>query len=85
MPVFPVKGHAETTGFMHLNHRTLWTWPIWEPEVEIDVVRSLLAHGELQEEHPDRVRLAAMGVLEVFRCQRVTVGKFRNFTPAWTP
>jgi hypothetical protein len=31
---------------------------------------------------PSRQDLAARGIAEVFRCQRITLGKFRNFTVA---
>jgi hypothetical protein len=56
-----------------------WTWPIWEGEVSVDVVRSLLAFKELQAELPDRRQLNAMGVKEIYRCERITQGRFRNF------
>jgi hypothetical protein len=45
-------------------------------------VRSVLALDTLQAARPDRRELAARGIAEVFRCERITVGKFRNFTPA---
>jgi len=68
-----------TTGF---NVSKFWTWPIWEPWLSLDVTRTLLALEELQSEIPNRAALLARGVREVFRCERITVGKFRNFTPA---
>lgn len=84
LPVVPLSGRAATCGFRISGRRVEWTWPIWEPAVELDVVRSMLSLGELQSDRPDRARLRAMGIVEIYRCERVTQGKFRNFTPAWS-
>ena len=82
-PVAPVRGGLETTGFASPHGRGLfWTWPIWEPPLALDTVRSVLALDTLQAARPDRRELSARGIAEVFRCERVTIGKFRNFTPA---
>lgn len=82
-PVAPVGRHLETTGFGSPYDRgTYWTWPIWETPVSLDVCRSLLALAELQERQPNRQVLRARGVVEVFRSERITIGKFRNFSPA---
>jgi hypothetical protein len=83
LPTAPVGGRLETTGFsQQKGHGVLWTWPIWTVAVGVDVVRSLLSLTDLQEPRPDRERLSAIGVSEVYRCQRITQGKYRNFTPA---
>jgi hypothetical protein len=79
LPTCPVGQRLATTGF---NVSKFWTWPIWEPWLSLDVTRTLLALEELQSEIPNRAALLARGVREVFRCERITVGKFRNFTPA---
>jgi hypothetical protein len=84
-PCMPVGSRLETTGFRGIGARdTFWTWPIWTAPIEIDVVRPLLALGALQvdEGKIDRAYLSARGIAEVFRSQRLTIGKFRNFTPA---
>lgn len=81
LPVTPRMRQLETTGFRTSGSRgTFWTWPIWETPTELDSVRSLLALSDLQGESPDRNSLSVRGVVEVFRSQRLTVGKFRNFT-----
>jgi hypothetical protein len=81
LPTVPVGNRLETTGFIRRKDIGMfWTWPIWECEVSVDVVRSLLAFKELREELPDRRRLGAMGVKEIYRCERITQGRFRNFT-----
>jgi len=83
LPTAPVKGRLETTGFTQRKGRgAVWTWPIWTAPVGLDVVRSLVSLPELQNDAPDRRALAAMGIAEVYRCQRITQGKYRNFTPA---
>jgi hypothetical protein len=81
-PVAPVGAALRTTGFGSPAGRgVFWTWPIWEPSLPVDTVRSILALPGLQEDSPDRLNLAARGITEIFRCERITVGKFRNFTP----
>jgi cytochrome c553 len=79
LPTCPVGQRLATTGF---NVSKFWTWPIWEPWLTLDVTRTLLALEELQSQIPNRAALLARGVREVFRSERITVGKFRNFTPA---
>jgi len=79
----PVGSRLETTGFRGRGKSdTAWTWPIWACPLGPDSVRSLLALGELQTETPSRATLSAIGIAEVYRCRRITVGKYRNFTPA---
>lgn len=86
IPVFPcqpVKGRLETSGFRgRKSSDTALTWPIWDVPIGLDVVRTLLASTELQEDQPDRTRLRQRGVAETYRSMRITVGKYRNFTPA---
>ena len=83
LPTVPTGGGLETTGFQGSGSRdTYWTWPIWECPLALDAVRALLALELLQKPQPPRPVLYAMGVSEVYRSQRLTVGKFRNFTPA---
>jgi hypothetical protein len=83
LPTMPVGSALRTTGFTGQGSRdTFWTWPIWQALLSLDVVRSLLALRELQLHEPPRSMLARMGVIEIYRSQRVTVDKHRNFTPA---
>ena len=86
LPLFPTTPDAtrlETTGFRGQKaSNTFWTWPIWTRPASVEVVRSLLSLRELQCEAPDRDSLRPRGISEVFRAQRLTVGKVRNFTPA---
>lgn len=83
LPTAPVRARLETTGFTQRKGRgVIWTWPIWTAPVPIEVVRSLLSLPQLQADEPDRRNLSARGIAEVYRCQRITQGKYRNFTPA---
>jgi hypothetical protein len=86
LPTAPQGGKLATTGFARLGTRQIfWTWPIWAPPVSRDVAASLLSLGDLQKEEPPRDDLAALGIVEIFRSQRITVGKNRSFTPARPP
>lgn len=82
-PTAPVGNKLETTGFRTGGSRnTFFSWPIWETPISIDVVRSLLALPELQLDAPPRDKLRPMGIVDVLRSQRLTIGKFRNFAPS---
>lgn len=83
LPTAPVGKELRTTGFVGRGSReTFWVWPIWEPAISLNVVRSLLALGKLQDTPIPREEIGAMGVREVFKSQRLTIGKYRNFAPA---
>lgn len=80
-PTAPQHGGLSTTGFTDRPRQgTFWTWPIWRPSVSADLVRSLVALRELQRSEPQRARLVPRGIVEVYRSQRITQGKYRNFT-----
>ena len=82
-PVMPLGSTAITTGFSGNRSRdTFLTWPVWDLGADLDTVRSMLALRGLQEAAPDRRQLAAMGIREVFRSQRINNGRYRNFTPS---
>lgn len=81
-PTAPVRRELATTGFRRFGRVMAWSWPIWEPAVSAAVVRSLLSMPELQKESTERATLAPRGIVEVYRSRRITVGKYRNFTPA---
>lgn len=83
LPTFPVGTRLETTGFSgHRSNDTFWTWPIWELPITLETGRSLLALRDLQRDSPNSAEIRARGIAAVFRSQRITTGKFRNFTPA---
>jgi hypothetical protein len=81
LPAIPVGDKLKTIGFKGTRStNTFWTWPIWEPFISLDTTRSLLAMKEFHIEEVPRDELYQRGIVEVFRSQRLTIGKFRNFT-----
>jgi hypothetical protein len=86
LPLFvtaPKINSLETTAFTQNRAKGIFlTWPIWESPLSIETLRSLLSLHELQTSKPDRNKLKKIGVVEIFRCQRLTQGKFRNFSTA---
>lgn len=79
----PMGTNLETTGFRH-RRGTFWSWPIWETPIGMQVVQSVLQLAALSNlsDNPTEAHLKEMGVAAIYRSQRITVGKFRNFTPA---
>ena len=85
LPLLPTAAGARqlhTTGIARRDGAVFLTWPIWEDSLSVDVVRSLLALRELQDPEPNRDTLHARGIVEVYRCRRITTRKYRNFTHA---
>ena len=82
LPTAPGDRQLHTTGFSRQDKAVSLTWPIWEGALSLDVVRSLLALSEIQKPEPSRPILSAMRIVEVYRSQRMTVGKYRNFARA---
>jgi hypothetical protein len=83
-PCLPEGDKLETTGFVQglRGQSPELTWPVWKGPLGIDCVASLIPMDELRKRVPNRTWLRRIGVVEVFRCKRITQGKFRNFTPA---
>jgi hypothetical protein len=83
LPCAPVGNHLHTTAFRGCGARDLsWSWPIWSCPITLDVCRGLVGSTILYDEHPNReARLLSLGIVVAFRSRRITVGKFRSFTP----
>ncbi len=81
-PAIPGKKKLETSGFAQIDRSACFTWPIWNTSIGMEVVRSLLAIPDLQMDEVDRSHLCRIGVSEVFRSDRLSVGRYRNFTRA---
>ena len=84
-PVVPITGNTiATTGFGGRGSRgTFITWPVWKGLLSMDALRSLLNSQALQNYKSDAAsELEARGINAVYRSQRITLGKYRNFTPA---
>lgn len=83
IPTAPVLRSLHTTGFVQRRREgVFFTWPIWEAPASLVTITSLLALAELQNEPLKRELLRARGIAEIYRSQRITQGKYRNFTPA---
>ena len=55
-----------------------FTWPIWRHPISLAAIRSLLGHTGLVK----RATWDALGISELRRTRRISVGKFMNFTRA---
>ncbi len=83
-PVVPISTHEiATTAFKGKGSRdTFITWPLWQGWLTLDAARSLLLLKELQASDITLSALAPRGISAIYRSQRITLGKYRNFTPA---
>lgn len=83
-PTYPASGDTlATTSFKGgKSNNTFVTWPIWTGWLSLNAVKSALALRELQEAAPSHEKLSALGISAAFRSQRITLGKYRNFTPS---
>lgn len=82
LPLLPTAAtgtELETAGFRRRDEGIAWTWPVWTPPASLDTTRSLLSLAALQSDALDRRALGAMGIAEVYRSVRLTLGKYRNF------
>ncbi|MGO8701017.1 MAG: hypothetical protein ACLQVY_25275 [Limisphaerales bacterium] len=88
LPFFPVvptsSSTVATTGFSGRGSRdTFVTWPIWKGWLSLDAVHSLLGFRQSQGRSEIPMKLLEMyGLAAIYRSQRITLGKYRNFTPA---
>jgi hypothetical protein len=81
-PAVPRGRGLATTGTVKLEDAEVFTWPVWESFLPIPVAKSLVAHPELTAVTPDRRHLKAIGVVEAYRADHVTVGKSQRFRTA---
>lgn len=87
LPLFPsvptTRGLRTAAFSRQAGHRV--TWPIWSLPMDLPTISALVGLGELQDDVPDRQCLSRLGVVEIYRCERIVVDKYVNFTPAWSP
>lgn len=83
LSVLTVVPRRQRAGTIRLNvvggqyrKRFEFTWPIWRDPISLAAVRSLLGHAKLV------ANRATLGVVELRRTQRISVGRFMNFTRA---
>jgi hypothetical protein len=81
-PTAPVGYDLATTGFFEdPTKRIFFTWPIWDVPVSLGTIRSLISLRILHTEKPPRDKLSAMGIAEIYRCERIAPNKYyKNFS-----
>lgn len=72
VPVVPATNGAATTLFSRGVRAMNVCWPVWDRPIGRDAVASLLALAPPQ----------GPGIVAAFQARRLTVGKYRSFTPA---
>jgi hypothetical protein len=85
-PTAPANREVKTRAFHYAGSVFTFCWPIWDTPITLACLTSLLGHAEITEEHPGQAILRPLGVVEVFRARRLTVGRYRSFTagvPCW--
>jgi len=79
----PKEHRIETAGFtVRPRIGTFWTWPIWCSPVSTATCQSLLSLSLIHEMEPDANTRCQMGIVAVYRCQRISVNKLLCVTPA---
>jgi hypothetical protein len=83
-PVFSRFGRLRTTAFHPDERRRSWFhWPVWEPELSLRSIRSLLQLEELANPSKNESKLRARGICAVYRSRRHEFGKgYAIFRPA---
>jgi len=86
LPVFssiPDNSRLETIGFTNRGRTgVFWSWPIWNARLSMSACQSLLSSTAIHQQPAESASLIPIGVEAIYRCERITIGKFRNFTPA---
>lgn len=89
-PSFPDGKELKTTGFSFFREKEQqnwpgFRWPIWQASLTLDTVRCLLSHPLLHEKDLKREELEAMGVKQLYKADRVRIGKGANFKVSFRP
>jgi len=86
LPLFTCVPHSTTlgtVGFVKDRRAGVWfRWPIWKWPLSLHAVRSLLTLPAVLSSNADTNVLRGRGVIGRFESRRVTVGRFRCFSPA---
>lgn len=61
---------------------TVVSWPIWSVPLGMTAIRALLVHPGLDAGSDQAERLGPLGVSEIRRCRRYSVGKYVSFSRA---
>jgi len=83
VPTVPVGMCARTVGFIGRGAKdTFFRWPLWRCAIDCQTAMSLLQYASVASNPIELNDWTLLGVHAVYQSQRLTVGKFRNFTPA---
>lgn len=87
-PSVPVGTDLDTTGFSKeksgKQQRVYFSWPIWDVMISENTIRSLVSLGELRNKNPNRLQLTQIGIVEIYRCDRIAPNQYyRNFSQAF--
>ena len=67
----------KTTGFRREGGNDVFFWPIWEPPIGLDALKTLLSSQELANGANGREALERRGVVSVYKCMRLEGEKGR--------
>ena len=67
----------KTTGFKREGSNDTFLWPIWEPSIGLDTLKTLLSSRELANGANSREVLERRGVVSVYKCMRLEGEKGR--------
>lgn len=77
------EGKLNTRGFSGTRvHNTFWTWPLWKGTLGLDAISSILGLVHIQPSETRIPDMSGYGLVQVFRCQRILMGKTPNLTPS---
>lgn len=76
-------GDLRTTGFHGTKANNTWfTWAAWENPLHVSTAQSVLGLKPLQQRDGIESNLDELGIIQIYRCQRILRGKTPNLTPA---
>jgi hypothetical protein len=88
LPLFPSFANGSrlaTTGFVSLDRRPFFTWPIWTPAWGVDATRSVLGALGSTWSFTARQQILPrdqLGVVAWYQCEKVANSDYSNFAPA---
>ncbi len=77
-PSYPSSKGLRTAGF-DLSRNKMLVWPIWRDPITVDVLRSLIPFTRWLFE--GGTGIMERGIQAIYQSERLTEGKYRNFTP----
>ncbi len=79
----PTGDKLATVGFQGLKaNNTKLTWPIWTTPISVSVLATVLSLRPLQQSDIAHEDIDPIGIVHVYRCSRILVGKTPNLTTA---